>query len=324
MEERFVTVEELLKERGEIFELTLLSGEGGLKKKIISMDINRPGLALAGYTGYFLWERIQIIGATETSYLETLPQEKRKEAVNRILTYELPCLIVTKGLKPTVELKRGSEEKDIPLFTTPQDTTPFIHSLTSYLEHKLAPQTTMHGTLVDVYGVGLLYTGESGIGKSECALDLVVRGHRLVADDVITIKRRGQGILIGYGNELLLHHMEIRGIGIVDLVSLYGIRAIRMRKRIELEVRLKRWSDEEDYDRLGLVEQPTTILGVEIPLVTVPVNPGKNISVISEVVAMNHLLKISGYRSAEEFHKRLLESMQRRFEAVHYLEDDLE
>ncbi len=316
-----ITVRELLQDRGQALHLEVLN-QGDLERKIVIADTNRPGLALTGYMGYFLWERVQIIGITETGYLEALAPLARAEALQRIMAYRIPCIIIAKKLEAHPELLEQARRHQVPLFRTDMDTTDFIHRLSAYIDNRLAPTVAVHGTLVDVYGVGLLYTGDSGIGKSECALDLVERGHRLVADDVVMIKRRGSNVLIGYGNQTLQHHMEIRGVGIIDLTSIFGIRAVRMRKRIEVEVRLKRWSDDEDYERLGLEEQPTEILGVSIPLVTVPVVPGKNISVISEVIAMNHLLKLCGYRSAEEFNKRLLDSIQKKFEAARYEEDD--
>ncbi|HTY07810.1 MAG TPA: HPr(Ser) kinase/phosphatase [Candidatus Edwardsbacteria bacterium] len=319
-----ITVRELLSERQQDFHLEALTGDAGLDRQITTADINRPGLALSGYMGYYLWERIQIIGITETGYLATLAPEARQQALQRITSFEIPCAIVTKQLEVQPDLVTVAAARGIAVLRTDLDTTDFIHRLSSYIDNKLAPTTTVHGAMVDVYGVGLLFTGESGIGKSECALDLVERGHRLVADDVVFIKRRGSSVLIGYGNQMLQHHMEIRGVGIIDLATLFGIRAVRMRKRVEVEVRLKRWTDDEDYDRLGLDEKPTTILGVEIPLVTVPVIPGKNISVIAEVIAMNFLLKIYGYRTPEEFNRRLQESMQKKFEAGRFEDDDTE
>jgi HPr kinase/phosphorylase len=177
---------------------------------------------------------------------------------------------------------------------------------------------------VDVYGVGLMFTGESKMGKSELALDLVERGHRLVADDVVLIKRRGQGVLIGYASDILQHHMEVRGVGIIDILAVFGIRAIRLRKRVEVEVRLVPWTEEENYERTGLGEETSDILGVKIPLVVLPIFPGKNITVVAETVALNQLLRISGIRSAEEFNKRLLQTMQHRAESTAYLEEDLE
>jgi HPr kinase/phosphorylase len=187
-----------------------------------------------------------------------------------------------------------------------------MHELIAFLEDAFSPTTTIHGTLVDVYGIGLLYTGSSGIGKSECALDLVERGHRLVADDIVTVRATPQGILMGSGSELLRHHMEIRGIGIIDVQSIFGIRGVRLMKRIEVEVRLEAWDEIEDYERLGLDEKSTTILGIEIPQVTVPIIPGKNLTVISEVVALNHLMKVTGYNPAEEFNKRLVDLMAKK------------
>lgn len=319
-----VSIQQLLVDRQSDLSLEVMTGEKGLERLITISDVNRPGLALAGYTEYFLWERVQIIGQTEISYLGTLNSRERKKAVERIMKYDLPCIIVAKQLDIPKELLTSAEIRGIPILRTSQSTTPFIHQLTLYLDHMLAPTATLHGTLVDVYGVGLLFTGESKIGKSELALDLVERGHRLVADDVVTIKRRGQGVLIGYANDVLQHHMEIRGVGIIDLASIFGIRAIRLRKRVEVEVRLIPWTEEEDYERTGLIEDESDILGVKIARVNIPIFPGKNITVVAEVVALNHLLKISGYRSAEEFNRRLLETMQKRMEASAYLEEDLE
>jgi len=319
-----VSVQRLYEDRQAELEMELLTKGKGMDRLISISDINRPGLALAGYTEYFLWERIQIIGQTEISYLSTLMPKGCKEAIERILGYDLPCIVITKGLDPPRELLALANKQGIPVLRTTQSTTPFIHQLTLYLDHLLAPTETLHGTLVDVYGVGLLFTGESKMGKSELALDLVERGHRLVADDVVTIKRRGIGILIGYASDILQHHMEVRGVGIIDILGIFGIRAIRLRKRVEVEVRLVPWTEEEDYERTGLSEQTSDILGVPITLVVLPIFPGKNITVVAETVALNHLLRISGIRSAEEFNKRLLQTMQRRTESSAYLEEDLE
>jgi HPr kinase/phosphorylase len=204
------------------------------------------------------------------------------------------------------------------------DTSAFVHEVTAFLEDTFAPSATVHGSLVDVYGVGLLFTGRSAIGKSETALDLVERGHRLVADDVVTIRRRQQNILIGSGNELLRHCMEIRGIGIIDVQSIFGIRAIRAFKRVEVEVKLSEWNDQEDYERLGLEEQQATILGVQIPLVAIPIFPGKNITVISETIALNYLVKVYGYHPAARFSENLLETIRRRRTLSRLAEGDLE
>jgi HPr kinase/phosphorylase len=319
-----VSVQRFYEDRQTELELELLTKGGGMDRLITISDINRPGLALAGYTEYFLWERIQIIGQTEISYLGTLTARDRRTAIERILGYDLPCIIIAKGLEPPKDLLALANKRGIPVLRTTQSTTPFIHQLTLYLDHFLAPSETLHGTLVDVYGVGLLFTGESKMGKSELALDLVERGHRLVADDVVLLKRRGQGILIGYASDILQHHMEVRGVGIIDIMAVFGIRAIRLRKRVEVEVRLVPWTEEENYERTGLGEGTSDILGVKIPLVVLPIFPGKNITVVAETVALNHLLRISGIRSAEEFNKRLLQTMQHRAESTAYHEEDLE
>jgi len=319
-----ITVGQLLSDRGKDLKLEIVAGNQGLEKKINTFDVNRPGLALSGYMGYFMHNRVQILGGAEITYLAALSPQERVEAINRIFHYDLPCVIITRSQEIPLEMREIAEKRAIAVLRTSLSTTPFIHQLTAYLDFVLAPQITIHGTLVDVYGVGLLYTGEAGIGKSECALDLVERGHRLVADDVVMIKRRGQGILIGYANEVLQHHIELRGVGIIDIATIFGIRGIRFRKRVEVEVRLKRWEENESYERTGLEEKTTTLLGVEIPVIIIPLVPGKNITVISEVIAMNHLLRISGYRTPEEFNKRLIELMYRRTEVSRYREDDLE
>jgi len=319
-----INVEQLLAERGQDFGLEMLGGEKGLHKKITTYDVNRPGLALTGYTGYFVHQRIQIVGGAEITYLSALTASERVAAIARVFAFDLPCVIVTRGQEPPVEMIEAANREEIALLRTPLSTTPFIHQLTAFLDFILAPQILVHGTLVDVFGVGVLYTGEAGIGKSECALALVERGHRLVSDDVVTIKRRGRGILIGYANDVLRQHIELRGMGIVDLAALFGIRAIRLRKRVEVEVRLKPWNDTEKYERLGLEDQTTTILDVEIPVVSIPLVPGKNIAIISEVIAMNHLLKITGYHPAQEFNRRLKHIMENHRRGTVFHEDDLE
>ncbi|MEO0108023.1 MAG: HPr(Ser) kinase/phosphatase [candidate division WOR-3 bacterium] len=244
---KHLTVKTLIDEKQEDFQLSLLAGSTGLeRRKIATPDVFRPGLALAGYTEHFLTERVQIVGMTEVSYLRTLPPSRAEAAIGQVMSFEPPCFIITKGLELPDCFLAAAESRAIPILRTPTDTTPFIHALTAYLSFKLAPEVTVHGTLVDVDGVGLLLVGESGIGKSECALDLVERGHRLVADDRVRIVRRGAGILMGYGTEasdLLQHHLEVRGVGIVDIYSMYGIRSIRIQKRIEVQVELVRWID---------------------------------------------------------------------------------
>lgn len=324
---RAITVRQLLADKADDFSLELLSGKRGLARKIGVPDINRPGLALAGHTGHFPAKRVQIVGKMEVSYLLSLGARKRAECIRRVMEFKLPVMIVTKNLKVPKEFLTISEQQNTPILRTNLSTTPFIHRLTAYLETKVAPETSMHATLVDVYGVGLLITGRSGIGKSEAALDLVERGHRLVADDLVRITKRGEGILMGEGAEkskVLKHHMEIRGIGIIDVSRIFGIRAVRLHKRVEVQVELIEWSKDLDYARTGLEEQPTEILGVKIPLVTIPLVPGKNVSVLTEVVALSHLLRIRGVDQARMFNDRLIRLMEREGRQYAGLDEDIE
>jgi HPr kinase/phosphorylase len=319
-----VTVERLYSERQKVLELTLLTSENGLKRGIPNSEIHRPGLALAGYVERFANQRTQVLGETEMTFLSSQDRSGRKKAVENIFRFDLPCLIITKGIVPPVELLEAANRKGVPVFSTQLSTVEFINRLSVYLDNLFAPHTTVHGTLVDVYGAGLLYTGKSGVGKSECALDLVERGHRLVADDVVRIIRKAPRLIVGTGDELLGHHMEVRGIGIIDIEKLFGIRAIRLQKRIEVQVNLVHWDDQAEFERLGIEDKYTTILGVEIPVVTIPVSPGKDITVISEVIAMNHMLKIYGHDSAKEFSRRLSGEIYRRKTVGDFLESDFE
>jgi len=319
-----LTVEELYKNRKDFFELTLLTSEDGLKKKIPHSQIHRPGLALAGFTKRFAHMRPQVLGETELAFLKSLDGEKRTKLLENMFNFEIPCFIVTKGLVPPRELIKIAESHHTSVFQSRLSTAELTNRLSLYLDNIFAPSITLHGTLVDVYGVGLYYTGKSGIGKSECALDLVERGHRLVADDIIKVIRKTPEIIVGTGSEFLGHHMEVRGVGIIDIEKLFGIRAIRIQKRIEVEVKLVWWEEESEFERLGIEDRFTKILGVEIPTVTIPVSPGKNITVISEVIAMNHMLKVYGQHPAKKFSQRLSEEIDRKMRVRDYLESDLE
>jgi HPr kinase/phosphorylase len=295
------------------------------RQEITVSDINRPGMALMGFVENFLPERIQILAQTELTYLATLSPERVREAIDRLFQFSMPLIVVCKGLEVPPYLVERANETLVPVLRTSQSTTPFIHSLTSYLDYMFAPQMTVHGSLVDVYGCGLLFTGNSAIGKSETALDLVERGHRLVADDVVTITRRHGDVLIGSGNQLLRHHMEIRGLGIIDVQTVFGIRSIRVQKRVEVEVNLREWSSTEDYERLGLDDRKSTFLDIEIPLVQVPITPGKNITVIAEVIALNYLVKVyGGYSPAERLNQHLIELMKRKSAARAWVREDTE
>jgi len=319
------TVLKLYEGRKRDLELTLVAGgEASLQRRITHPELHRPGLALAGFFDRFPSERIQILGETEMVFVNTLPHDHLAAASERIFDAGIPMIIIAKGITPPAELARVADQHQVSIFTSRLTTAELINRLAAFLDHLFAPSTNVHGTLVDVYGVGLLYTGKSGIGKSEVALDLVERGHRLVADDVVKVTRVAPDVLIGNSSELLGHHMEIRGVGIIDIEELFGIRAIRLQKRIEVEVRLVLWSDTEAYERLGVEEQTTTILGVGIPILYVPISPGKNITVISEVIAMNHMLKVYGENSAVELSKKLAQRLNRQSSVQDYLEADFE
>jgi HPr kinase/phosphorylase len=302
-------------------QLTPWTGHAGLSKEISNAEINRPGLALAGFTERFTNNRLQILGETELTYLLSLAIEDRRRTVEHILALDVPCMIITKGMAPPAELMEAGERFDTAILGSTLTTDEFSHSLIEYLEPYFAPSTAVHGALVDVYGIGLLFTGRSGIGKSETALDLVERGHRLVADDVVTVYRLRRGVVIGTGNELMQHHMEIRGVGLIDISSIFGIRGIRVRKRIEVVVELEEWQDQAKYDRTGLEEETTTLLDVELPFVRIPIVPGKNLTVIAEVVALNHSLKLVGVNSAEELNQRLVDVMNKKKSAKYDRED---
>jgi HPr kinase/phosphorylase len=320
-----VSVARLFEDQRQELLLEPLTESLASRLEITISDIHRPGMALMGFVENFLPERIQILAQTELTYLATLTPDAVRQAIDRLFQFDMPLIVVCKGLEVPPYLLQRANSSQVPVLRTTQSTTPFIHSLTAYLDYMFAPQSTVHGSLVDTYGVGLLFTGRSAIGKSETALDLVERGHRLVADDVVTITRRHGDVLIGTGNQLLRHHMEIRGLGIIDVQAVFGIRSIRLQKRVEVEVKLVEWSAEEEYERVGIDERKTTYLGVEIPQVQVPITPGKNITVIAEVVALNYLVRVTGgYSPAERLNQHLIELMKRKSAAKAWVREDTE
>ncbi len=292
--------------------LTLMAGRKGLKRRINRPQVQKMGLAVTGFTQFIDPERLQIIGNTEMAYFNTLSMDRQEEVIHQICSLELSCLVITRNLEVPELLLQEADEKGIPLLRTHLVTTDFIERVTQFLEEKLASTSSIHGVLMDVFGVGVLILGKSGIGKSECALDLILRGHRLVADDMVYIQKRAPNALIGSGFEIIQHHMEIRGLGIINIRSLFGVEAIRERKKIELVLEFMEWDTSREYDRLGFEEEKYTILGVEIPMLKIPVTPGRNLSTIIEVAARNHLLKVMGYDSALEFEKKLLHKMEER------------
>lgn len=318
-----LTVEDLYNTKRDTLALEILTpAELNLKRRISSATPASPGLILAGFIERTPAERVQVLGETEIRYLESLSHEARQTALETFFSMPMPVIVVAKGLEVPPELLDLAASAGVPILRSKLKTGEVFRRLQPYLEDQLAPATTIHGSLADVYGVGLLFTGRSGIGKSECVLDLVERGHRVVADDLVHITQRGNDVLLGRGTEIQGHHMEIRGIGIIDIRALFGIRAIRQQKRIEVIVELQEWDSRATYDRTGLDMQEQVILGVTIPKVVVPLNAGKNLTVLSEVVAMNHLLKWSGVNSAELFNQRLMEAMRKPLRE--YLEEDYE
>ena len=316
-----VNIQDLLVARGTSLALQCLTPEVSVDRACSEADVASPGLALAGFVARFPAGCMQVFGQTEMMYLATLSTEENRACLEAFFSQGVPAAFVTKGQEIPDVLIEIATKHDVPVFRTSLGTKDFIRRLKPYLELVLGPSTSIHGSLADVYGVGLLFLGNSGVGKSECVLDLVERGHRLVADDLVLVSQRGRDLLLGQGHERQQHHMEIRGVGIIDVKALFGIRATRLQKRIEVVVQLEGWDDMTSYDRTGLDPQEAEIMGVRLPKVTIPLNPGKNITVISEVVAMNHLLKFAGVDSAELFDREL---RQRMAPVTEYLEEDYE
>ncbi len=315
---------DLVEGSGEALQLECLTGALCLDRFLPDSEVASPGLALAGFTNRFIANRIHVFGETEITYLASLDSAGRQAALEALFAFELPVVFVTKGLAVPPEMMALAEKRQVPIVQTKLKTAEFYRRIKPVLEEAFAPRTTLHGSLADVYGVGLLFIGRSGIGKSECVLDLVERGHRLVADDVVQVSRRGNGVLIGRGHELAQHHMEIRGIGLVDISALFGVRAIRQQKRIEVVVQLEDWEHAQEAERTGLTQQEVEILDVKVPKVIVPLNPGKNLTVISEVVAMMHLLRYSGVDVAASFNERLIRRMKEQRGIREYLQEDYE
>ncbi len=319
-----LTVKKLFESRKEILELTLLSGAEGLDNFFESREVQRPSMALMGWYDGFAYERVQVLGKNEMSYLQSLGNDELRSVVEKLFGFDIPCIFISKNIVPPPPMLEISDNRKIPLFVSRLSTVELMNKISLWLDTVFAPKIYVHGTMMDVYGIGMLYTGKSGIGKSECALDLVERGHRLVADDVVEIKKHSENVLTASGTNLLGHHMEIRGVGIVDIERLFGVRSIRMQKRVELEVKLAIWEELEDYERLGLEKQFTTILGVQIPTITIPVSSGKNLTAISEVIAMNFMLRVYGENPAMAFVERLNEEIKRKSNLQDYLKDDFE
>ena len=298
-------VSDLLKENEYQLGLELAAGKGGLSKKIMIPQIQKPGLALTGYTANIQPGRIQVLGNSEIHFLNSLPAAKCAATLRKICGINIACLVVTNHNDILPPLRKEAERSRIPVLRTTLTTAVFIMRITKFLEDRLTETTTLHGVLLDVFGVGVLLLGKSGIGKSECALEMVMKGHRLVADDVVNIRKKPPSSIYGYGSELIKYHMEIRGLGIINIKDLFGVTSVRDQKLVELVIQLVEWNPKREYERLGIDEQTREFLGVKLPFLQLPVRPGRSLTTVIEVAARNHLLKLKGFYSAMEFQAKL-------------------
>ncbi len=304
-----LTVQTLYQDAQRLLELTLLSGREGRFRSIESSQVGRPGLALTGRVAHRRLERIQVIGFSELSYLQSVEPERVVSALDSFLAQEPPCVVVSRGIESPPELLAAAERHRVCLFSTPLLSSVFADRASEYLDDKLSQTTSTHGVLVDVLGIGVLITGTSGVGKSEVALDLVHRGHRLVADDIVDIHKQPPGVIYGSPSAIIQHHMEIRGLGIIDIKALFGVTAVRRRKKIDLVVELVPWDSQEEYERIGVEEQHQHILGVALPRIQLPLRAGRIISTLVEVAARDRLLKNQGIHSAREFQLHLSQAI---------------
>ncbi len=313
-----MTIDQLVTEPQVDLGLSVRTGRGGLDRAIMVPRIQKPGLALTGYKEQLHDDRLLVLGGTEIDYLADAGAEARAVAVETLMAASPACLVVTRGLEPPEELSRACEKAQVPLLVSRLVSSEFINRVTDYLTDQLSPSTSVHGVLLDVLGIGVLLLGKSGIGKSETALDLLARGHRLVADDIVDIRQKGPSFVFGSGSGIIRHHMEIRGLGIINIKDLFGISAVRDAKKIELVIELVEWNSDEEYDRLGLDDLFYEVLDVRIPMLKLPVRPGRNIATIIEVAARNQLLKFQGHNSArafqEQLNKAIAEARPRAFE----------
>ncbi|MDR4934561.1 HPr(Ser) kinase/phosphatase [Companilactobacillus paralimentarius] len=298
----FVTVFQMVKDN----ELKVYAGEELLKdKKVITTDISRPGIELTGYFDYYPSERIQLFGQTETSYSRSMTANNRYKVMLELCREDTPVLLISRNIQPSKELLRAAKEHHVPVIGSELPTTRLSSMITEYLDEKLAPRESIHGVLVDVYGIGILLTGHSGIGKSETALELIKRGHRLIADDRVDVYQRDEKTIVGEAPKILNHLLEIRGIGIIDVMNLFGAGAVRSQSEIQLIINLENWSADKNYDRIGTLEDRRTFFDVDVPQITVPVKVGRNISIIIEVAAMNYRAKKMGYDATKKFEDNL-------------------
>jgi HPr kinase/phosphorylase len=310
MERQAVTVEQFFKEHTEALQIRRLGGGELTSKRIIrEPTVNRPGLALSGFTRYFAYKRVQVMGHAEVYYLRSLRPEERQARYAYLFAYKIPCIVFSRGMKPDQEFLAAAEQAGVPIFQTPQVTMKFINLATLALETMFAPRATELGSMVDILGVGVIIRGESGIGKSEAVLALIERGYSLVADDVVKAMLVDGREILCTSSELTRNHMEVRGIGIINVAAMFGIKSIRKEKSLDLVISLKVWNDVKDVDRLGMEQEFVTILGVQIPHITIPVRPGRDLARLIEVAAFQTKLNKSGYNAAQELNKRLIAQM---------------
>ncbi len=312
MKKKQIRIKDLVEYSGKIdLQLMLVAGSSGLNKEISVGEINRPGLSLAGFFDFFAYDRIQIFGLGETAFLKNADRERRGEIYSEYFSYDVLCCVFTHEEYPDELFTEFAQKNNVPVFVTRHKTTRFISLLNHVIENSFAPAASIHGTLVDVFGLGVLLLGKSGVGKSECALELVERGQRLVADDVVEVTKIDESLIMGNGSEVIRHHMEIRGLGIINVKDIFGIRSVRNRKRIELVCTLEEWDPDTHYDRLGIDESSYTILDIDLPYLVIPVRPGRNIPIIIETAALNERLKKMGIFSARELDMKIQEWMQK-------------
>jgi HPr kinase/phosphorylase len=304
-----VTVERFYTQQASALELRLLAGANGLKRFIREPTVNRPGLALAGFTKYFASKRVQVIGAAEATFLKSLSKDERDARYADLFSHKIPCVVFSRSLRPDRQFLKAAEHAGVPIFQCPLITMKFINLATIALEMMFAPRGTEMGSMVDILGVGVIVRGESGIGKSECVLALIERGYSLVSDDITKVMLIDGREVMGTSAELTRNHMEVRGIGIINVAAMFGVKSIRLEKRVDLVVSLKQWEDVPDVDRLGMEDQHVEILGVNVPHIIIPVRPGRDLARLVEVAAFHTKLKVSGYNPAKELNERLLARM---------------
>ena len=309
-----ISIEELYNECKDSCKLTWLTGESGKEREISVPKIQKPGLALTGYADQLHQGRLLVLGGTEIEFLESETTEKRKHGLKTMMDSEPACIVITRGLNPPNELLDFARKRDTPLFVSDLISSEFINTVRNHLQEKLSPSTTAHGVLVDVLGIGILIIGKSGIGKSEAALDLVTRGHRLVADDVVALRQVGPNLIYGQGAGIIKHHMEIRGLGIINIKDLYGHSSVRDLKKVEMVIELFDWNADVEHERLGFEDRFHSLLGEELPFLAIPVRPGRNVATIVEVAARNQLLKLQGRHSAKIFKQKMNEEMEKKLE----------